>query len=206
MCMSYDSLPDQQIIDQTLQGLGSRNIKAYFVQTKAQALEKVKSLIPDGQEVMTGSSKTLEEIGFVDLLKSGQHPWKNLKQAIVNEQDKVKQSELRRQSVLSQNFLGSVHAITQAGQLLTASASGSQLPSYAFTSNNVIWVVGAQKIVPTLDDAFKRLQEYVFPLEDAHMKSLGAPGSSIAKVLIFERENLPQRNIHLILVNEKLGF
>lgn len=203
--MSFTDLADQATIDKTLVGLKARNVQAEFVQTAAEAVEAIKKLIPNGASVMTGSSTTLNQIGFTDLLKDGQHPWNNLKNAIVAETDATKQSELRRQSSLAQYFLGSVHAVTSDGELLIASASGSQLGPYAFTADNVIWVVGAQKIVPTLDDAFKRVREHVFPLEDARMKSTGAPGSVFGKWLIFEREVMP-RKIHLILVNEVLGF
>lgn len=87
-------------------------------------------------------------------------------------------------------FLGSVHAIAETGEMVIASASGSQLPSYVFTSDNVIWVVGTQKIVPTLSDAMKRVREYTLPLEDARMKSEGFPGNTIGKLLIFENQKL----------------
>lgn len=203
--MDYAELADQIKLDKTLAGLKSRNIQAQLVQNKAEALEAIKALIPAGAAVMNGSSTTLDQIGFVEFLKSDQHGWNNLKAAIVAETDPAKQNELRRQSALAQYFLGSVHAVTEAGELLIASASGSQLGPYAFTSENVIWVVGAQKIVPNLDEAFKRVREHVFPLEDARMKSTGAPGSVFGKWLIFEREIMP-RKIHLILVNEVLGF
>jgi L-lactate utilization protein LutC len=203
--MNYNELASQATIDKTIEGLKGRNIHPQFVQTRAEAIEAIKQLIPDGASVMTGSSITLDQIGFIDLLKAGSHPWNNLKDGIMAEQDQAKQSELRRQSSLAQFFLGSIHALTEDGIALIASATGSQFPSYAYTSDSVIWVVGAQKIVPTLDDAFKRVREHTFPLEDARMKSTGAPGSVFGKWLIFEREVMP-RKIHLILVNEVLGF
>lgn len=203
--MSYHDLAAPSSLETTLANLSSRNIKAQVVANKAEALAAIHTLIPAGAEIMTGSSTTLDQIGFIDLLKSGTHPWHNLKDAIVAETDPTKQASLRRQSVLSEYFLGSVHAVTEDGLVLVASASGSQLPAYAFTSDNVIWVVGTQKIVPNLDEAFKRVKDYVFPLEDARMKTTGAPGSVFGKWLIFEREIMP-RNVHMILVNEVLGF
>jgi L-lactate utilization protein LutC len=203
--MSYTDLAPQAVLDKTLAGLASRNIKTLVAANKTEALAAIQALIPAQAKVMTGSSTTLDQIGFVELLKSGNHPWNNLKDAIMAETDQAKQAELRRQSVLAEYFLGSVHAVTEDGIALIASASGSQLPSYAFTSDNVIWVVGAQKIVPNLDEAFKRVKEHVFPLEDARMKSTGAPGSIFGKWLIFEREVMP-RNVHMIIVNEVLGF
>jgi len=204
--MNYDILPAGEIISKTMASLAERNVSAQLAANKNEALEAVRKLLPAGAEIMTGGSKTLEQIGFVDVLKSGHHPWLSFKDKIFAEKDPAKQGKLRQQSCLAEYFLGSVQAVTEAGEIIVASNTGSQLPSYIFTSNNVIWVVGAQKIVPNLEEGMKRLKEYVLPLEDKRMKSLGAPGSGIGKILIFERENLPFRKINLIFVNEVLGF
>jgi len=156
---------------------------------------------------MSGSSRTLDEIGFVEYLKSGQHGWKNLHAEVLAETDKEKQAVLRRQSVLSDYYLGSVHAIAETGEMVIASASGSQLPHIVFTSPNIIFVAGTQKIVPNLIEAMRRVEEYVYPLEDKRMKDAGYPGSMIAKLLIFNREHpMMGRKVRLILIPELLGF
>lgn len=204
--MNYEHLASEETIEKVVAVLKERNINAIVVGTKAEALEKIKSLIPAGGEVMNGSSATLQEIGFVDYLKEGKHGWGNVHEAILAEKDSMRQTKLRKQSILADYFLGSVHAVTEAGQLLVASASGSQVPSFAFSSNNIIWVVGTQKIVPDLDTAMKRLQEHVFPLENKRMQEAGYPGSVIAKILIIEREIMPNRHATVIFVKEKLGF
>jgi hypothetical protein len=103
-------------------------------------------------------------------------------------------------------MIGSVHAVVETGEVLVVNASGSSIPAYSFSSDNVIWIAGTQKIVPTVEEGFKRLREYCFPLEDKRMKSIGYPGSALGKFLLFEREILPNRKITLIFVNEKLGF
>jgi hypothetical protein len=204
--MAYDTLASEESIQKVLAALPARNITGHVAEDAASAMELVKGLIPDHASVMTGASVTLEEMGFVDLLKSGAHPWKNLKDAIVAETDPVKQGTLRKEATLAEYFLGSVHALTESGEALIGSNSGSQLPSYAFSSPNVIWVAGTQKIVPTLDEGMRRLKEYVIPLEDVHMKGLGAPGTNLSKLLFFFKEISPTRKIHLVLVKEKLGF
>jgi L-lactate utilization protein LutC len=204
--MNYEILASPEIVQKVMENVKPRNITPILVQTRAEALETLKSLLPEGAELMTGSSTTLQEIGFIDLLKSGEHPWKNLKDGIAAETDQIKQAALRKQSILADYFIASVHAITESGEIFVASGSGSQVPSYAFSSNHVIWVVGTHKIVKNLDEAFKRLHEYTWPLEDKRMKSTGAPGSTIGKILIFEKEIVPMRKITLLLVNEKLGF
>jgi hypothetical protein len=114
---------------------------------------------------------------------------------------------LRKQAVLSDYYLGSVHAVAETGQLVIASNSGSQLPHIVYTSPNLIFVVGAQKIAPNLDAALLRVREYVLPLEDKRMKDAGASGSAISKLLIFEREQaFLGRKVHVLFVNENLGF
>ncbi len=107
-----------------------------------------------------------------------------------------------------ETFLGSVNAIAETGELVFASATGSQLAPYAYSSRNIIWVAGAQKITPTLDEALRRVRDYVLPLEDQRQKSVGnAAGSFIGRILIFEREPAYlRRSLTLILVNEALGF
>jgi L-lactate utilization protein LutC len=155
---------------------------------------------------MTGGSTTLDQIGLTEMLKSGKHPWKNLKEQILSEKDPAKQNDLRKNSVTSEYFLGSVHAVVENGEILIVNGTGSAIPSNAFSSDNVIWIVGTQKIVPTLEEAFKRVREYCVPLEDKRMKSIGYGGTTIGKYLIFEREINQNRKINLIFVNEKLGF
>src|SRR3989304_6122533 len=193
--MRYDALASKDSVKKVMEAVKRRGINPEFMNTKEEALQRLNKLIPTGTEVMTGSSRTLEEIGFVDLLKSRKHPWKNWKDMILAEKNEAKQMKLRRESVSSEYFLGSVHAVAETGEVVIASNSGSQLPSYAYASKNVIWVVGTQKIVPTLEDALKRVRDYVFPLVDAQMKSMGYPGSNISKLFIFQKEIIPDRKI-----------
>jgi len=204
--MKWGKLADRARVRRTMEALRGRGIYAEFLEKKEAAFERLTEIIPDGAEIMTGGSTTLDEIGFVDFLKSGKHKWKNLKDKILSEKDPIKQGELRRKSVTAEYYIGSVHAVTQSGEIMIASATGSQLPAYAFSSDNVIWVVGTQKIVPNLEDGLRRVREYCLPLEDKRMKSLGYSGSTLGKILIFERETLPNRKVTLIFVNEKLGF
>ncbi|MBI5732885.1 lactate utilization protein [Candidatus Jorgensenbacteria bacterium] len=205
--MNYETLANMETINKTISALRERGIEAIVVNDRMEALEKVKSLIPQGASVMNGSSRTLEEIGFIDYLKSGNHGWKNLHEEILKEKDSAKQAMLRKQAVLSDYYLGSVHAVAETGELVIASNSGSQLPHIVFTSPNLIFVVGTQKIMPNLDAGLTRVREYVLPLEDKHMKDAGMGGSAISKLLIFEREPVFMgRKVYIIFVNEKLGF
>lgn len=205
--MKYDELATQDSVTKTIEMLSAHNVSAEVVQTGKDALEKIKTLIPAGATVMNGASVTLEQVGFVELLKTGNHQWNNLHAAIVAEHDKAKQSQLRKHALSSDYYLGSVHALSETGEFIIASNTGSQLPHVVFSSQNLIFVVGAQKIVPTLAEAFKRLEEYVVPLEDKHMQEKYGVGTAISKIVVFKQENkMTGRNVHIILVNEKLGF
>jgi L-lactate utilization protein LutC len=207
--MDYLNLPSPERIQTTIEAVIARGITVTFVETKEDALANIYELIPTAASVMTGASVTLQQIGLEAALKVGDHPWWNMKSEIVLEKDPVKQAVLRKQATLAEYYLGSVHAIAETGEILIASATGSQLAPYAFSSNHVIWVAGAQKIVPTLEDAFRRLREYVQPLEDRRLKQVFGPEARgvIGKILVFERESpMLKRSVNLILVNEVLGF
>jgi L-lactate utilization protein LutC len=205
--MDYVTLAPKNIVDRTIRALGKRNVEAETAETGALALARIKELIPKGASVMNGSSTTLIEMGFVDYLKSGAHGWNNLHEAIINEKDPAKQTALRKQSVISDLYLGSVHALAETGEFIIASNTGSQLPHVVFTSPNLIFIVSTQKIVPTLEDCFKRLHDHVIPLEEIRMQKAYGLGTAPNKIIIFNGENLKSgRKIRMILVNEKLGF
>lgn len=207
--MNYNTLPTPDRLQKTIEAVRTRGITVTLVETKESALTQLQALIPAGATVMTGASITLQQIGFEALLISKKHPWRNFKDEVLAEKDPTRQAALRKQGTLADYFLGSVHAIAETGEIIIASATGSQLPAYAFSSSNVIWVAGTQKITPTVETAFQRVRDYVLSLEDQHMKQLygNEAGSFIGKLLIFEREApYLHRNVNLLLVNEVLGF
>ncbi len=205
--MKFNKLANHETIVKTKTALIAKGIETVLVDDEISALEKINTWIPKGASVMNGSSVTLEQIGFVELLKSGNHQWDNLHAAIVSEKDPVKQSQLRKQALLSDYYLGSVHALVENGEFIIASNTGSQLPHVVYSSPNLIFVVGTQKIVPDLTEAMKRLEEYVVPLEDQHMKKLYGVGTKPNKVLIFKGESAYLgRKVRMILVNKTLGF
>lgn len=204
--MNYETIPDAAIVGRTAAALRENGFEAHVVGTGAEALELAKTLVPAGASVMNGTSTTLNEIGFVEYLKSGDHGWKNLHAEILAEADTDKQATLRRQSVLSDAYFGSAHALTETGHLVIASATGSQMPHIVYTSSTVVLVVSTNKITPDVEQALTRLRDHVVPLEDARMKETGAPGTFLSKVLTYERHPGWGRTIHVILVNEKFGF
>lgn len=206
--MKYETLAANAAVDRAMEALRERGHLPELAGSGTEALERIKELIPPGASVMNGASRTLEEIGFVEYLQSGMHGWNNLHSAILAETDPVKKAALRKKAVLSDFYAGSAHAVAETGEIVVASNTGSQLPPLAFTAQNIILVVGTQKIVPDLESALARLKEHVLPLEDARMRSVGvAAGTYISKLLIINKEQpYLGRRSHIIFVNEKLGF
>jgi L-lactate utilization protein LutC len=205
--MDYNTLAPKEIVDKTVLALTAKHVQPVVVGTKQEALDTIKHLIPQGASVMNGASVTLEQIGFVDYLKSDTHGWKNLHKEIVAETDPVKKSALRKQAALSDFYIGSVHALMENGEYIIASNTGSQLPPVVFTSPNLVLVVSTKKIVPTFAEAMRRLEEYVVPLEDKRMKERLGVGTALNKIVLVKDENpMMKRNVHMILVEENLGF
>lgn len=205
--MNYDTLADEETIKKTIAALAQRGVEALIVADGAEALAKIQEFIPQGASVMNGASRTLEEIGYVDYLKSGVHGWDNLHAKIFAEADRAKQSALRKQATMADFYLGSVHAIAETGEFIIGSNTGSQLSPIVFNSPNLIFVSGTQKIVPTLADALKRLEEYVVPLEDQNIMQKYNIHTMLSKIVIFNHENpMMGRKVRMILVRQKLGF
>lgn len=204
---TFNSLPSGDVVETTQKMLIENGFLCEIVMSGSDALVKIKELITPGASVQNGASVTLDQIGYIDYLKAGEHGWNNLHDAILLETDKEKQTKLRKEAVLSDFYVGSVHAVSTTGELVIASNTGSQLPHLAFTSPNIILVVSAQKITGTLSDALQRVEEYVVPLEDNRMMEQRNIHTLYAKTLILHKENpAVGRKVHIILVNEKLGF
>jgi hypothetical protein len=206
--LGFDTLATTDRIEATMDALKARGITAELLQTREEALARLRTLIPAGASLSTGASLTLREIGFEELLMSGSHPWRNLKAEYLAEKDPARQKLLRRQSTLADYYLGSVHAVSQTGEVVIASMTGSQISPNAYAASNLIWVVGAQKITVSLEEAIRRVREYVLPHEDGRIREStgGKMGSMIGKLMIFEREApFLNRKISLLFVRQKTG-
>lgn len=200
--MSFNVLASQEIVQKTMQALSPRGITPYFVETGSEAKQKVLELVEPGSEVITMSSVTLDTISLSqEINESGNYD--AVKPKLFGGQ--VEGNEKARLGSAPQVAVGSVHAVTEEGQVVIASATGSQLPAYVYGAQKVIWVVGTQKIVPNLDQAMQRVEEYVLPLEDERAMQAYNMHSNISKVLLFNTEFTPDR-VHLIFVNEVLGY
>jgi len=204
--MDYSKAANDETIKKTIDALKNHGIDAVLVDTRQQALAEILKNIPDGSKIMNGSSTTLIQIGFSDLLKSGNHKWKNLHEDILKEPDYAKQSDLRRKATTETDyFLSSVNAITEDGKLVAVDASGSRVGALPFAAKKVLIVAGANKIVLNIEGAFDRIQNYVINLENERAMKVYGVKSSLNKWIIIAKESVPNR-IKLILVKESLGF
>ena len=151
-----------------------------------------------------GASPSLEDSGIAaEIEQSGRY--EPLRPRIWSMDRETQADEIRRLTAAPDVMLGSVHAVTETGSLVTASASGSQLGPYAAGAGRVILVVGTQKIVSDLEEALRRIDDYVFPLEDARAQAAYGVHSGVNKVLIINREYTPGRTT-VVFVDEALGF
>lgn len=199
-------LADEQTIKKTIKALERNGIETIVVANGKEAKEKALALIPEGSEVMTMTSVTLETIGLSEEINRKDGKFKPVRDKLYAMERKTQAQEMNRLGAAPQFVVGSVQAVTEDGHLLIASNTGSQLPAYAYGALHLLWVVGVQKIVKNIDEGIKRLYEYCLPLESERAKkAYGVPGSAINKILIINKEVQPKRAA-LILVKEKLGF
>ena len=200
----FGRIASAEQIERTAQALRANNVQAVVAGSGEEARKLVLELLPEGAEVYANISNTLETLGLTDEIdKSGRY--NAVRTKVLSLDRRTQADDIRILRARPKIIVGSVHAVTEKGQVLTASYGGSQLGAYAYGAAKVIWVIGAQKIVRDLDEGFRRIEEYSYPLEDARLRAtLGVP-SAIGKVLIFNREPAPGR-VTAILVKEELGY
>jgi len=199
-------MPSDQEIASTAEALEKNaNINVIRVADGDEALKKIKELIPAGSEVMNGTSTTLIEIGYQDLVSGDKNPWKNLRQAINSENDPARREELRRRSIIADYFLSGVNAISRTGMVAACDATGSRTGAWLFGAKNLILVSGVNKIASSEEEALQRIKEYAYPLEDARVNKAQGGHSMVRKCAMLRNE-LKNGRVTLILINDKLGY
>jgi hypothetical protein len=184
--------------------LTANNFAVEILDDAAAARARVKELIPERATVFTGASETLRLSGIdEDINNSGRY--ESVKARSLTMDRTTQLAEIWRLLAGPDVIVGSAHAVTETGSLVIASASGSQLPGYAGAAAHVIWVVGAQKVVPDLSTALRRVDNHCFPLENERaMKVYGQP-SAVNRILILNAEPHPGRGT-VLLLREAIGF
>ncbi|HSX33555.1 MAG TPA: LUD domain-containing protein [Candidatus Saccharimonadales bacterium] len=202
---NFKTVAPGEVLAKTSRALEANGFTVQVVTSGKDAKAKALELLPKGAEVLTVTSQTVNDIGLAAAInESGDYDAVRPKLAQLMG-DPSKKREQRKLGAAPDFVVGSVHAITEDGTVLIASATGSQLSPDVYGAGHVIWIVGAQKIVGDWEAAMARLQEHVFPLEDARALKAYGGHSSINKVVRFNKEAAPGR-IDIILVQEALGF
>jgi hypothetical protein len=204
MMTSWNTLADAKRVNKTMAALKGNGIDSVFVQTKDEAKTHFLKILPYGAEVMNNTSVTLSTIGAEkEILDSGKYDAVHKRLETMDPKKQI--TEMQRIGAAPVWAVGSVHAITEQGEVLIASKTGSQLPGYAYGAQHVVWVAGTHKIVRDRQEGLKRIYEYCLPLEAQRAQKAYGEDSYVAKILIINKE-FQEHRIILIFVNEVLGF
>lgn len=201
---AFAHLASEKQIEKTAQALQAHGIRVVVVDTGEEARKYVLDLIPDGAEVFNSQSRTLELIGLAEQIQHATH-FQSVRTRLQTLDRVTQRNEMRKLLASPDVLVGSVHAITEQGEIMLASATGSQLGPAAWGAGLVIWVVGTQKLVRTLSDGLRRIREYSLPLESERAQQAYGQTSAINKLLIIDAEAYPGR-ITIVLVKQQLGF
>ena len=198
-----DPAPAQRL-ERAAAALTAHGFTAEILDDAAAARTRVKDLIPEGASVFTGASETLRLSGIDDDINtSGRYDAVKSRSRAM---DRVLElDEIWRMISTPDVIVGSVHAVTETGSLVIASASGSQLPGYAGAAAHAVWVVGAQKVVPDLATALRRVEDHCLPLESARTQMVYGWPSAINRMLILHAEPHPGRGT-VLLLRQAIGF
>lgn len=197
---------------QMVKAFEARNMEAYYVETKEEALAKALELIPEKSSISWGGSMSIQEIGLTKALSDGDY--------VVYDRDLTDDLAEKRQIALQafdcDYFLASSNAVSEDGVLVNIDGRANRVAAIAFGPRNVLMIVGMNKVVKTEADAMSRAENIAAPInaqrfgktpctvtgECANCKS---PGCICCQTMV-TRFSLEPKRIKIILVNEDLGF
>ena len=194
----------EQRLERAAAALTARGFTVEVLDDAAAARAHVKDLIPAGASVFTAASETLRLSGIdEDINASGRYLAVKPRALAMNRAAEA--DDIRRLLAVPDVIVGSVAALTETGSLVVASGSGSQLPGYAGGAARAIWIVGAQKVVPDLSTALRRVEDHCLPLESARTQVAYGWPSAVNRLLILNAEPYPGRGT-VLLLREAIGF
>jgi hypothetical protein len=191
-------------LNRAASALTANGFSAEILDDAAAARIRVKDLIPEGVSVFTGASETLR-LAEIDKDINSSGRYRALKPCLLAMDRVAEADEFRRLLASPDVIIGSVAAVTETGSLVIASGSGSQLPGYAGGAAHAIWIVGAQKVVPDLSTALRRVEEHALPLESARTQEVYGWPSAVNRLLILNAEFQPGRGT-VLLLREAIGY
>jgi acyl-CoA hydrolase len=199
---AYGVAVTDAIVERTAEALRARGFDVHVADDREQAKDVVLGLVPAGSEVHGGASKTLEELGVrAEVEESGRYD--ALRPRLRSMDRATQMREMRQLGSAPDIFVNSANAVTEDGRIVLASFGGSQLGPIASGAGRVILAIGAQKIVPDLDSALGRIENYCFPDEDARLYASYGMHSAINKVLVINGD-LPGRT-SVVLIKDVVG-
>ncbi len=201
--MRFEAVATPAKLAAVARALRRRGMDVEIVEGAPEARAAILRRLGPSDEVLEATSQTLQEIGLVGE-GTPSVPYRRLRPGLDRLARAGRRDEKRRRGASPEVIVGSVHAITEQGEVLIASGSGSQLGPYGYGAGRVIWVVGAQKIVGNLADGLRRIQEYALPREDARVRRHGGGGSVVNKLLLVFGEHQPHR-VTILLSRSRLG-
>lgn len=192
-----------EAIERAAEALRGHNFDVRIVDDTEGARDLVLNLVPEGAEVGQGASITLDQIGVTAAIeKSGCY---DAVRPRVRTMDRATQArEIRKLGAAPDFQLNSVQAVTEDGSIVVASFGGSQLGPIVSGAGRVVLVAGAQKVVPDLATAFRRIEEYNLPVEDVRLQEAYGRHSAVNKMVILNGEVAPGRTT-IILVRQPVG-
>ena len=193
-----------------IKGLESRTMNGYYASTKEKALETALSLIPEGSSVTMGGAMSAHEIGLVDALKKGNY----------NFIDRDRMADKRAAMLAAYDadvFLSSANAMTDDGILVNIDGNANRVSAICQGPKKVVLIIGMNKVCVDLDSAMKRARNVAAPI-NAQRFGLSTPCAKTGKCMdckspdticcqfLITRFSRHAGRIHVILVNESLGF
>ena len=193
-----------------IKGLASRNMTGYYAENKEAALSLALSLIPEGSTVTMGGAMSAREIGLVDALKAGNYNF--------IDRDNVEDKRAAMLAAYDADFfLTSANAMTDDGILVNIDGNSNRISAIAQDPRKVLVIAGMNKVCDDLDGAMKRARNVAAPI-NAQRFGLNTPCAKTGKCFdckspdticcqfLITRFSRHQDRIHVILVNEDLGF
>jgi len=201
-------------VQRTIENLEKNNMNGYYVETEREALEKVDDLVKVGSLVEIGGSMTLFDIGAIDFLRNGNY---NLLDRYKEGLTSVDMKKIFRESFFADTYITSSNAITENGELYNVDGNGNRVAAMLYGPDQVIVVVGVNKLVKNMDQAILRVKETAAPANNIRLNKNNpctkvgycmdckAEGRICNEYTVIRRQSVKGR-IHVIIVNKDLGY
>lgn len=154
-------------LEKALAALCSRHIKGIFAEDFKEANRKILDLIPRGAVVGFGDSTAVRQLGVLRVLEERGIRILN---AFIPKRSEIDIGDFRQwrervidEATLCDVFLTGTNALTQDGKLVNVDASGNRVAGMFWGHPLSIIIVGRNKIVRNLDDAFDRIKNIIAP-------------------------------------------